>query len=318
MDVIVFSDKIAITKELINGARALSGDSGGDGSVLALVIGERSEAESLAALGCKRVYWLGPYDGRITDDFVPTIQSVVAAARPGVFLVGATVCGRAVAGRTAAALRTAVFANAKDITVTAGRARASHVIYGGNGVRTERGGDGIFIATVAAGTYEPAAAGAVGEVVEVEFIEPGYRVIKLGSTGKAKGGNDVTAADRVVGVGRGVETREDLESVRGLARELGAALGYSRPVVEAKPPLVEGEPYIGISGVQIKPELYIAVAISGQAQHITGVHESGCIVCVNKDAGAPIFSNSDYGVVGDYRVVLPEFTKQLRQQAGRG
>jgi electron transfer flavoprotein alpha subunit len=73
------------------------------------------------------------------------------------------------------------------------------------------------------------------------------------------------------------------------------------------------EAYIGVSGVMIKPELYIACGISGQVQHMTGVNQARIIIAVNKDSSAPIFEKCDYGIVGDLNTVLPALIQKLKQ-----
>ncbi|MEA5051904.1 MAG: FAD-binding protein, partial [Propionicimonas sp.] len=118
------------------------------------------------------------------------------------------------------------------------------------------------------------------------------------------------AAKRVVGVGRGVAAEADLELARELAGRLGAELACSRPIAEGVN-WMPAERYLGVSGATIKPELYLAVGISGQVQHLVGVTNAKVIVAVNKDKNAPIFSHADFGVVGDLYQVLPELLKAL-------
>jgi electron transfer flavoprotein alpha subunit len=86
----------------------------------------------------------------------------------------------------------------------------------------------------------------------------------------------------------------------GCSRPLSADLGW-----------LPEEAHIGLTGVQVKPKLYVAVGISGQLQHLAGVKDAGTIVAINTDKGAPIFANADYGIVGDLYQVVPELTRQL-------
>lgn len=90
-------------------------------------------------------------------------------------------------------------------------------------------------------------------------------------------------------------------------------MGYTRPLIEGDPPIVPNEPYIGVSGIQIKPDLYLAVGISGQTQHIVGVNESKIVACINKDPNAPVFRHSDYGIVGDMNELLPALTRAVKK-----
>ena len=123
---------------------------------------------------------------------------------------------------------------------------------------------------------------------------------------------NLAAAKVVVGVGRGLEREENLSLARDLAAAIGGEVGCSRPVAEGEK-WMPRETYIGVSGVMIKPELYIACGISGQVQHMAGVNQSRVIVAINKDKSAPIFKQCDYGIVGDLSVVLPALTKKFGQ-----
>jgi len=122
-------------------------------------------------------------------------------------------------------------------------------------------------------------------------------------------------AEVVVAVGRGVGTREAFEQhVRdGLARVLGASCGGSRGAVDLG--IVPPELQIGLTGRMVSPKLYIAVGLSGSPQHMAGCSGAGTIVAVNTDPQAPIFGFAHYGVVGDYRRVLPSLSGRLAELA---
>ena len=111
-------------------------------------------------------------------------------------------------------------------------------------------------------------------------------------------------------VGRGLAQEADLELCRKLAAALGAEVGCSRPVAENNKWLPKSN-YMGITGVQVKPELIVALGVSGQIQHIGGINKSRVIVAVNKDKSAPIFKNADFGVVGDLYKVVPALIEKL-------
>lgn len=125
---------------------------------------------------------------------------------------------------------------------------------------------------------------------------------------------DLTKAERIVSVGRGIKKPENLELVRELAKVLDAEIAASRPVCdEGWLPL---DRQIGSSGQTVTPKLYLAVGISGAIQHIVGMKNSQTIVAINKDPHAPIFDIADYGVVGDLFEVVPaliEAVKEVKQ-----
>ena len=121
---------------------------------------------------------------------------------------------------------------------------------------------------------------------------------------------DLGSASRVVGVGRGLKAREDLASVAALADALDAEVGCTRPLSEGLEWLSRDR-YIGISGQHIAPQLYLAIGISGQLQHMAGVREAGTIVAINTDGSAPIAKDADYLVVGDLYQLVPAITAAL-------
>ncbi len=125
-----------------------------------------------------------------------------------------------------------------------------------------------------------------------------------------KGSVDLTKAEVIVGVGRGIKKAESLEMIRELASLLGAEIGASRPVVDNE--WLERERQIGSSGQNVAPRLYISCGISGAIQHIVGIKGSQCIVAINSDPNAPIFNVARYGIVGDLFEVVPALIKELR------
>ena len=122
-------------------------------------------------------------------------------------------------------------------------------------------------------------------------------------------GLDLAAADRIVAVGRGLGDPERLAPIRELARALGAELAGSRPVVDAG--WLERERQVGSSGSTVAPELYLALGISGSAQHLAGMSTSRCIVAINRDPEAPIFRVAHLGVVGDLHELVRELLQVL-------
>lgn len=130
-----------------------------------------------------------------------------------------------------------------------------------------------------------------------------------------KGKVDLTRAEVIVGIGRGIKKPENLPLLKDLADALGGEIGASRPVVDNE--WLERERQIGSSGQTVAPKLYVACGISGAIQHIVGMKNSGCIVAINTDPNAPIFNVATYGVVGDILEIAPALTKRIRQEKGQ-
>jgi len=123
---------------------------------------------------------------------------------------------------------------------------------------------------------------------------------------------DITEARILVCVGRGLENQQDMQMVQELAEVLGAEIACTRPIAEEMHWLPE-ETYIGISGKQVKPDLYIGLGVSGQIQHVSGIRDARVICAINRDENAPIFEVSDLGLVGDLYTILPELIQQLKK-----
>jgi electron transfer flavoprotein alpha subunit len=121
---------------------------------------------------------------------------------------------------------------------------------------------------------------------------------------------DLSSAQMIVGVGRGIKDADKIPLVQELATALGAELGASRPICDNG--WLPMDRQIGSSGQTVSPKLYLAVGISGAIQHLVGMKGSQCVVAINKDPGAPIFEAADYGIVGDLFEVVPALTEALK------
>jgi electron transfer flavoprotein alpha subunit len=127
---------------------------------------------------------------------------------------------------------------------------------------------------------------------------------------EAKQAVDLTQAERIVSVGRGIKGQEHLALIQQLAEALGAEVAASRPICDAG--WLPMERQIGSSGQTVAPKLYLALGISGAIQHVVGMKGARTIVAVNKDADAPIFEVADYGIVGDLFDVVPAMITALK------
>lgn len=127
----------------------------------------------------------------------------------------------------------------------------------------------------------------------------------------AAGEIDITQADILVAVGRGIKDAENLPLVKELADSVGGALACSRPVVDKK--WLPKSCQVGTSGKTVKPKVYIAIGISGAFQHVAGMKGSGTIIAINKDPKAPIFSVAHYGIVGDLFKIVPIIKDKIKE-----
>jgi electron transfer flavoprotein alpha subunit len=144
--------------------------------------------------------------------------------------------------------------------------------------------------------------------VECGTLKPRRRY--LGSVAASAGDVDISKQGVLISVGRGIQKQENISLAEELAKELGAAVSCSRPVVDAK--WLDKSRQVGSSGKTVKPKVYIACGISGQFQHLAGLKGSPFIIAINKNPKAPIFQVADVGVVADILEFLPELTNKVR------
>ncbi len=155
----------------------------------------------------------------------------------------------------------------------------------------------------------PPAAGSTVPIEEAAAAPLAMRVIETRTSGFDE--VDLNEAHRVIGIGRGFKAKEDLAMVDALAETINAEVACSRPVAEGLNWMGKDR-YIGSSGAHIAPQLYFAIGISGQLQHMVGVVGAETIVAINSDPNAAVFSQTDYGLVGDLYQLVPAITAALK------
>ena len=301
-----------VVGELVGKATQLAPILGG--RVSALVAGAAAHVEALAAQGAARVL-VAADDGFLagSEAYAALLAAVIRRERPGLVLVPATVFGRDLAPRVAARLELGLTGECVDLSVDAdGRVLQHKPAFGGSIVALIASRVQPEMATVRPGMLAPgvALAGQTAEVVHLDDRPVADRVRLLERHTDAEGAAELEEATAVVGVGMGIGGSDHLPQVQALAEVLGGALCTTRDVSDAG--WLPKQYQVGITGRAIAPQLYIAVALRGAFEHTVGVRRSGLIVAINRSAKAPIFKVCDYGLVGDWAVLVPELTAQLR------
>jgi electron transfer flavoprotein alpha subunit len=286
---------------LITVARALGGQ------VAAVVAGPRSVAETVAASGVDKVVWCGAPDDAPVEASAPAVADAVAADPPRVVLSGRNPAERVLLGAVAARLRAAVLTGARSVSLDGERVIVVNAVFGDIADETVAVSGPVAL-LLDGGPVPPAGDGSV-PIEEVAVTPLGMKVVetRMSSFDEV----DLSAAHRVIGVGRGLKAREDLAMIEELAHALQAEIACSRPVAEGLNWMGKDR-YIGSSGARITPQLYVAIGISGQLQHMVGVTGAETIVAINSDPNAAVFSQADYGLVGDLYQLVPAITAALK------
>ena len=273
--------------------------------VVALVVGREQLAAAVAGSGVDEVLWFDCPDTTAAEAFAPAVARTVADA-PGVLLAGRDPASRVLLGAAAAAVLAPVVTGVTELAGEGELTLVTAGLYGGIATRTVAYPGPVALLIDDGGITRgrgPAASISTqaGSTLPIE-------IINLQPTREAA--VDLGTADRVVGVGRGLKAREDLAAVGSLAGALGAEVGCTRPLAEGLEWLAKDR-YIGISGQHIAPQLYLAIGISGQLQHMAGARAAATIVAINSDPAAPIAKDADYLVVGDLYELVPAITAEL-------
>jgi electron transfer flavoprotein alpha subunit len=262
-----------------------------------------------------------------TSPYARVVSTLIQRRRPQIVIYGATSLGRDLAPRVASSLRAGMTADCTDLEisdVTDPKTKEEHKnlllqirpAFGGNIIATIVNFDQWpQMATVREGVMPMKASdrSRQGRVVEEKVqLDDGELALKLIKRHLEPRKINLKGARVIVAGGGGVGSKDNFKLIYDLAGAIGGAVGASRAAVDGG--YIGKEHQIGQTGTTVRPALYIAVGISGAIQHRAGMEESAKIVAVNKDPQAPIFSVAHYGIVGDFRQVIPTMIKAIKEK----
>jgi electron transfer flavoprotein alpha subunit len=253
------------------------------------------------------------------DAYTTAVEALVRATNPTLVLFPHTYQVRDFAPKLATRFSQVLISDVIGVLIEAGSPVFVRLLFQGklNGdVRVSGGGP--YFASLQAGSFRadlleagaatvenfapPLEAASIRQKPEAPFRESARAV-------------DLTTAEIIVSVGRGIKEKENIPIVEELAKALGAELAASRPICDAG--WLPMERQVGSSGQTVAPKVYMAVGISGAIQHLVGMKGAKTIVAINKDANAPIFEVADYGIVGDLFEVVPALIEEVRKAKGQ-
>jgi len=312
-----------VTAELLGEARRLAAVL--KVKVAAVLLGDEVEplSQALITAGADKVYvaedpWLADF---LEETYAAVLAGLARKFQPEIILAGATYLGRAFIPRVAAALKTGLTADCTGFAIDPENRLLlqTRPAFGGNIMAT------IItprtypqMATARPGVFKPAPAAAApgGEVVRVEAADflgsPRSRFV--GTVVEIKERVPLNVAEVIVAGGRGLKEGKNFKLLEELADLLGGAVGATRGAVDAG--WIPYAHQIGQTGKTVSPRLYIAVGLSGAAQHLVGMQSSDFIVAINKDPQAPIFQVADMGLVGDLFEIVPALIQEIKKDRG--
>ncbi len=240
------------------------------------------------------------------------LSNILQEKKPFITFMGQTAFGIDLAPSLATTLDMPYAADCIDIEIVKERVYTEKQIYGGKiSSRVSLVENWGYMVSVRPGSIAPKEGELKAEVTAITSPlkeEIDYRRF-VQYIEAAKGEVDITQAEVVVGIGRGLKEDKNLPLMEEFAKSIGGVLACSRPVVDAG--WLSKDRQVGSSGKTVKPKLYIAVGISGAFQHVMGMKGADTIVAINKDPNAPIFTVSDYGIVGDLFQVIPKLNEKV-------
>ena len=257
----------------------------------------------------------GAFEPFQDEIYTAALTQLAQRHRPSVILLAATERGRILAPRVAVALKTGLTADCTALAIDAAT---------GNLLQTRPTFGGNLLATIVTPHHRPQLATVRPKVMTARPLDPARRgwVVREDFDGALVGGTERlafvadTAADArladatvIVAGGRGIGSAAGFETLRRLAERLGGAVGASRAAVDAGWMPLSAQ--VGQTGRTVRPKLYIACGISGQIQHLAGMADAECIIAINTDPEAPIFSVAHLGIVGDWREIIVALESEL-------
>jgi electron transfer flavoprotein alpha subunit len=302
-----------VSFETIAGAQALAKQTGW--TVEAALVGGAAGADELAKTALSKLYVIeGDTVAKYTPDgFVAALKAFIEAHKPRLVLLPHTYQVRDFAPKLAAQLGAVLVSDATGAKFEGGKVLFTRQMFQGKFTADiSLAGEGPWFASFQTGAYRgdqveagtapveniAAAAGEVRTKPEAPFQE-------------AKAAVDLSQAEIIVSVGRGIKEQKNIEMAKALADALGGEIAASRPICDAG--WLPMERQVGSSGQTVSPKLYLALGISGAIQHIVGMKGSKNIIAINKDAEAPIFEIADVAVVGNLFEIVPALTEEIKK-----
>ena len=302
-----------VSFELVTAGRELADSTGGDLHVAVIGGDVESLADETNRDGVDTIHTIGEGEEFNHDIYTQTVEALADEIDPELLVLPNTVNGLDYAPAVANSLSLPLVTDAIDVD-HGDSLSVTREMYGSK-VETVVEVDADRVAlTIRPGEWPPADGTGEADITEfdVAIDESAVRSTVTGFQEVGGGDVDITDADVLVSVGRGIDEEENIALVEALADTLGATLSSSRPIVDNG--WLPKNRQVGQSGKVVTPDVYIAIGISGAVQHVAGMKGADTIVAINTDASAPIYDLADYGVVDDLFEVVPALIEEFGGQ----
>lgn len=286
-------------------------------TLIAIVFGTDTVPEAVANIDLDEILMVPNAElaNYTPEYFLTAMEAVIASEQPDRILAGYTYQARDWFPRLSSRIGRPLVSDCIGFE-SEGEFRWIRQVFQGKMNARIKVADGLVVVAFQSGSYRSDQLGTGSPTVrtiEIDLSSVQVHVRPGEKFQDGKGTVDLSRAERILSVGRGVGEEANLPSIKALAKALGAELGASRPVVDYG--WLDHDRQVGSSGQTVMPKLYFALGISGAIQHQVGMKNSGCIVAVNKDANAPIFEIADYGIVADLFDIVPPLTAALDKRS---
>ncbi len=292
--------------EAISYGKRLAGEIGTE--CIALTLSNIDGTADLGVYGAHRVINLNASDTFTADATTFMVAEACKQLNASVVVLSNTYTGKSMSPGISVALEASVASNVISHPNLSNGFSVKRGVYSGKGFAHTSLKRSVKVLALTPNTFDLDNSGNAASIEELN-IEGQSSKIEILKTDKATGQVPLTEAEIVVSAGRGMKGPENWNLIENLASKMGAATACSKPVSDMGwRPHAE---HVGQTGITIKPNLYIAIGISGAIQHLAGVSSSKTIVAINKDPEAPFFKAADYGIVGDAFEVIPTLLNAL-------
>jgi len=318
MNVLIFAEQIdgifkKSTFEAISYGNDIAKTTGGQAITAVLGKVDNTHLAELATYGADKIIHVNndKLSAFVPESYAKVVAEIASKENASVLVISNTYTGKSIAGRVAAKLKAGIASGVISAPDTASGFKVRRGVFSGKAFADVNITSAVKVLAITPNTFDIKQDAKSANIAEMSAdLSDADFITNIVEVSRVTGKIPLTEAEVVVSGGRGLKGPENWHLIEDLANALGAATACSKPVSD-----MHWRPHsehVGQTGITIKPNLYIAVGISGAIQHLAGVSSSKVIVAINKDPEAPFFKAADYGIVGDAFEVMPKIIEAAK------